>query len=323
MWWPVVIATAALLLTCCVAAAVLPSAPGRRRLRPLANTRRLTALPEYARAARLQSVSTIAVLVLLVALFATAVLAAARPQGPDEGFAAAHPEDVMLCVGQPVTDPSTGALLRSFAGQATTGAQTGRIGLTSVNLRVVPMTRDYQYAATRFGDFARLSGAPRDDPAGQAFAPDVAYTDYAPSVADVLALCLTGFPAFDTTSTNRRSLIYLGPPTYPEDPARRRSLYTDRQVEDMAARAGVQVNAITAAGGDPWLQGITQRTGGRLVDQSDVAVAVQRIRDNPPPVVLPDGTRVTDGTVDAPVVVLAVGLVIAALLTVTLVVLRR
>lgn len=43
----------------------------------------------------------------------------------------------MLCVANPVTEPTTGALLRHFARQA--GAfENERIGLTSRNTRVVP-----------------------------------------------------------------------------------------------------------------------------------------------------------------------------------------
>jgi hypothetical protein len=49
----------------------------------------------------------------------------------------------------------------------------------------------------------------------------------------------------------------------------------------------------------------------------------QRIGDRPAPLVLSDGTRVTGQTQDAPAVVLAVVLVVSAMLSVTLVVLRR
>jgi len=316
MWWPVAVIGIVALIGCFALAALLPSAPGRRRLRPLANTGRLTRLPEYARAARLQSASTIAVLALLVVLFGAAVLTAARPQGPDPGFAAAHPEDVMLCVGQPASEPTTAALLRYFAGPAATPESGARIGLTSANRRVVPLTRDHQYAGTRFSAIA--SG---DTAADDTFAPQVPYTDYTPSVADVLALCLTGFPGFEATSTHRRSVKYLGPPAYPQDQGGR-SLFTDQQVTDMAVRAGVQVNAITAPDAEE-LGAVVARTGGQLADQADLADGVQRIRRAPPPLVMPDGTTVTGASVDTPDAALAVGVVTTALLTVALVVLRR
>ena len=51
---------------------------------------------------------------------------------------------------------STGAFLTYFAGQARTYG-TQRIGLTSPNRRVIPMTRDYQYVAGKLNDLGRLS----------------------------------------------------------------------------------------------------------------------------------------------------------------------
>ena len=122
-------------------------------------------------------------------MFGAATWAAARPTGASKDFDAAHPEDIMLCVGQPVTDAATAELLDYFARQAITSPQAQRIGLTSVNRRLVPLTRDHQYAAARFGDYA---GAHQAQSAS--FAPPVPYTDYAASVNDVLALCLSGFP---------------------------------------------------------------------------------------------------------------------------------
>ena len=84
--------------------------------------------------------------VLLGLLFGAAVLASARPTGWWWSSAAADPpQDIMLCVGQPVTDKTTGDFLTYFADQARTYG-TQRIGLTSPNRRVIPMTRDYQFA---------------------------------------------------------------------------------------------------------------------------------------------------------------------------------
>ncbi|TFV55068.1 hypothetical protein E4P42_24075 [Mycobacterium sp. PS03-16] len=320
-WWPIALAGSLCLLACFALAALLPLAPDRRRLRPLANLGRLTRLPEYARAARLRSVSTVATLVLLVVLFGAAVVAAARPTGSDTAFDRDHPRDVMLCVAAPPTDPTAGALLRHFAGQAET-YQTERIGLTSTNTRLVPLTRDYQYAAARFADFAR---AGQDGAAAARFSPPVRYVDYAASVEDVLALCLTGFPDFDEKSTHRRSVVYLGPPTLRAPGEQRPALFDRDRVAELADRAGAQVNVITTAD-DPVLRALTDRTDGDFAvatDESAVTAAAERIGDHPAPLVLPDGTRVTGGSQDSPVVVLAVVLVATALLTVTLVVLRR
>lgn len=324
-WWLVAVAGLAALTACFALAAVIPLNPERRRLRPLAHIERLTRLPEYARAARLRSVSTVLTLVLLVILFGAAAVTAARPTGVDRGFEAAHPEDLMLCAGAPVTDPATGALLRHFAAQAD-GFQTQRIGLTSVNNRVVPLTRDYQFAAGRFGDFAALSQRPDADPAAvAAFTPRVRYVDYAAGVEDVLALCLTGFPDFEQKSSHRRSLIYLGPPDLRAPGEARPALFDPQRVTGLAEQAGVQVNVI-AQGDDAALRSLAERTGGQyIVATTDAAVTdgLDRIAEHPPALVLDDGTRVTSRSQDAPAVVLAVVLVTTALLSVTLVVLRR
>jgi hypothetical protein len=324
-WWPITVLGMLALLACFALAVLLPLAPDRRRLRPLANIARLIRLPEYARAARLRSVSTVATLVLLVLLFGAATVAAARPTGADDTFARAHPEDVMLCVADPVTDPATGALLRHFA-QRAAGYQTERIGLTSVNARVVPLTRDYQYAAGRFGDLARASEVPDPGAAliGEFTAP-VTYTDYAPSVDDVLSLCLTGFPDFEQKSSHRRSVIYLGPTTLraPDEP--RPALFDAQRVADLADAAGAQVNVITS-GDDAALRQLADRTGGQFTvaaGESAVRDGLEQIDSRPVPLVLPDGTRVTGQTHDAPLPILAVVLVVTALLSVTLVVLRR
>lgn len=324
-WWLVAVAGLAALAACFVLAVVVPLNPQRRRLRPLAHIDRLTRLPEYARAARLRSVSTVLTLVLLLVLFGAAALTAARPTGVDRGFDAAHPEDLMLCVGSPVTDPATGVLLRHFAERADS-YQAQRIGLTSANDRVVPLTRDYQFAAGRFGDFAALSQRPDPDPALVAeFSPRVRYVDYAAGVEDVLALCLTGFPDFGQKSSHRRAMIYLGPPDLRAPGESRPALFDPQRVTGLADQAGVQVNVI-AQGDDAALRALAERTGGRYsVATSDAAVgeSLERIGAHPPPLVLDDGTRVTSRNQDAPVAALAVVLVTTALLSVTLVVLRR
>ncbi|WP_422743752.1 hypothetical protein ACN27E_18870 [Mycobacterium sp. WMMD1722] len=324
-WWWIAAAALACLALCFALAAGLALSPDRRALRPLANVTRLTRLPEYVRAARLQAISTVLTLALLLVLFTAAAVAAARPTGVDDTFDAVHPQDLMLCVGAPVTDPSTGTLLRHYARQAD-GYQTQRIGLTSVNSRVVPLTRDYQYAAARFADFAALSQTPRPDRAAlRSFAAPVRYVDYAAGVEDVLALCLTGFPGFEQTSSHRRSIVYLGPPDLRDPGEPRPELFDARRVTDLAERAGAQINVV-AAGEDAALRSLTERTGGRFVvatDDAGVTRGLDQIDAGPPPLVLADGTRVTSRTEDAPVPVLAVVLVVTALLSVTLVVLRR
>ncbi|MBO0679911.1 hypothetical protein JRC04_20780 [Mycolicibacterium sp. S2-37] len=324
-WWLIAVAGFGCLLACFALATLLRLSPDRRALRPLANIARLTRLPEYARAARLQAVSTVLTLILLVVLFAAAVVAASRPTGVDRTFQAAHPEDLMLCAGAPVTDVATGAFLRHYAELADT-FETQRIGLTSVNSRVVPLTRDYQYAAGRFNDFAALSQTPDPDPATvRAFAAPVRYVDYAADVDDVLALCLTGFPGFEQKSSHRRSIVYLGPPSLRDPAESRPALFDSDRIAELADRAGVQINVV-AAGDDAGLRTLAERTGGQFAvaaDAAGVSQSLDRIDAAPTPLVLSDGTRVTSRSEDSPVPVLAVVLVVTALLTVTLVVLRR
>ncbi len=81
IWWVVAIA-GCLALAGCVGLALWgrqPADPGE--LRPLANTARLTALPEYVRAARLRTISAVIAMVMLTVAFAASVLVAARPTG--------------------------------------------------------------------------------------------------------------------------------------------------------------------------------------------------------------------------------------------------
>ncbi|HEX2286042.1 MAG TPA: hypothetical protein VHI10_14650, partial [Mycobacterium sp.] len=233
----------------------------------------------------------------------------------------------MLCVGQPVTDQATGEFLSYFAQQSRTYG-TQRIGLTSPNRRVVPLTRDYQYAAQKFGDLAELSA-----PQGQtmrnriaSFAPAVSYVDYAPSVADILSLCMTGFPSFESSSSHRRSLIYLGPGEIRRPDETRPSLFTDQQVTDMAGNAGIQINALASStqGG---LRSVVESTGGQYFSidphNSDPAADLDAIRDSPPNATKPAETTVTGWFGDSPTVPLTVALVVSTLLCLSLMVLRR
>ncbi len=241
----------------------------------------------------------------------------------------------MLCVGQPVTDAATGEFLSYFARETTTyGSE--RIGLTSPNRRVVPLTRDYQFAAGRFGDYAQASRAQAEADAGtlppaesvalrtrtDSFSTPVAYDDYAPTVADVLALCLTGFPDFQSDGETRRSLIYLGPGALRAPGDSRPSLFTDAQVTEMAQRAGVQINAVATPGRETdALATITGVTGGQFyrfdaTDSAGIDRYLDAIRAAPAP-------AQESGRGDSPVVVLVAALALAALLGVALMAVRR
>ncbi|OBG95617.1 hypothetical protein A5697_24015 [Mycobacterium sp. E3251] len=321
-WWPVGAIGLACFAAVVALAIWLPMTAARRRLRPLANVARLTRLPEYAKVARLRSLSTIVTLVVLTAMFGAASWAAARPAVPSNDFDAAHPEDIMLCVGQSVTDPATAELLDYFTRQAGTSPPRQRIGLTSVNRRLVPLTRDHQYAAARFGEY---TGAHAAQPAS--FAPAVPYTDYATSVNDVLALCMSGFPPVEEGGTHRRSVIYLGPSDLRAAGDSRAGLFTDAGVRDVVQRAGTQLNVIDTApsSASSSLVALVERTGGRYLapGRGSVIKAVNEIRAHAPPARLADGTVVAADVRDEPAVPLVIALLSAAVLSVALLVLRR
>ncbi|WP_374025471.1 hypothetical protein [Mycobacterium sp. HNNTM2301] len=321
-WWPVAVVGLACFSAVITLAALLPMTAARRRLRPLANVARLTRLPEYARIARLRSLSTVVTLIVLTVMFGASTWAAARPTTASKDFDAKHPEDVMLCVGQPVTDASTVELLDYFARKAATSPPAQHIGLTSTNRRVVPLTRDQQYAAARFEEFAGVHEAQL-----ASFAPPVPYTDYTPNVNDVLALCLSGFPPEDLYNAHRRSVIYLGPSNLPAGGERRAALFTDDGVRAMAGRAGAQINVVdtapSAASGS--LVALAEKTRGqyRALGPQSVTSALNDIRAHTPPARRADGTTVTADFSDAPVQPLAIALLSAAVLSVALLVLRR
>jgi hypothetical protein len=329
-WWPVVVAGLVCLAAAIALAAQLPMEQVRRQLRPLANTARLTRLPEYARLARTRALSMIVTLVLLVLLFGAAVLATARPTG--WWWAASTsgaPEDIMLCVGEPVTEQATSEFLTYFAQQSRTYG-TERIGLTSPNRRVVPMTRDYQYAAGKFGRYANVAHRQSDveTAAVASFSPSVSYVDYAPSVEDIPALCMTGFPSFQERSNHRRSLIYLGPSMIRAPDEARPSLFSEQRVTEMADNAGIQINAITTSAQDTAnLRAITESTGGQYFQfdsgGANLAAQLDSIRRNPPEAALPAGTTVTAWFGDSPTIPLVVAVVASTLLCLSLMVLRR
>jgi hypothetical protein len=281
-WWVAAILGCVGLAICIAAALLQPMDRERRRLRLLANVGRLTRLPEYRRAARLRTLSAVVALILLVLAFGAAVVAAARPTGlPSAAHQSndARPEDIMLCIGGPSTDPAVGATLRYFADRVKTFG-TQRIGLSTDNRRVVPLTRDYQYAAAQFSKYAAAS-----EPSGDAlmWAPAVSYADYAGGVEDVLAMCLTGFPSFDQKTAQRRSLIYVGPKSRRAPGETRPVLFTTDAVRDLAEAADVQINIVSAGAASGALDALARDTGGQSFSgDSGVAGDLSEIGDHPP-----------------------------------------
>lgn len=277
-WWIVAIGGCVALAVGIVAAALWPMAGVRVRLRPLANTARLTRLPEYRRAVRRRTLWLAVTALLLVAAFAAAVLTAARPTGLPSagGDRPAQPAgDIMVCAGAPPTDPAVAAALRYFADQAPTlGAE--RIGLTSPNRRVIPLTRDYHYAAAQFAETARPRG-------GERLIADVSYADYAGGVEDVLAMCLTGFPDFGEPAGQPRTLIYVGPASIRAAGDPRAQLFSTDRLRRLATSAAVQVNAVVSGPDAGTFEQLARATGGRSVPAgADPAADLAAIRAHPP-----------------------------------------
>lgn len=329
-WWPVAVAGLACAAVAVALALLLPMEQARRELRRMANTSRLTRLPEYARLARARLASMLVAVALICLLIGATVLAGARPSGwwwsaapPDP------PDDIMLCVGEPVTEPVTGEFLTYFSDQARTYG-TQRIGLTSPNRRAIPMTRDYQYVAGRLGDLAQLSRDRAADAGVNAasFSPAVSYVDYASSVEDILALCMTGFPSFESSSSHRRSLIYLGSGQLRDAGETRPALLTADQVTAMASGAGIQINALSTSSRNAGsLPAIAKSTGGQYFSldgrQDQLTGDLDAIRSSPPAATAPAEQATTSWFGDAPAVPLGVAVVASMLLCLSLLVLRR
>ncbi len=315
-WWPVAAAGLGAVVLAIALAVLVPVTGAQDRRLPLANTARLTRLPEYRAVLRRQTGAAAVALILLILLCVATVLTSARPTGTASGADASAPrEDIMLCVGAPAGDEATEKFLGYFARQSTTyGSQ--RIGLTSLNRRLIPLTRDYQFAAGRLADFARAA------PNAPDFTARVEYDDYTPTVADALALCITGFPDFQTVGDTARSLIYLGPGALRPPGDDTASLYTDAQATELAQRAGVQINAIATAGRDTeTLSAATEATGGQFFrfDPEAVDGQLDTIRSAAPSA---PGDR-ADTTEDAPTVAVLAALALSALLGVSLMAVRR
>lgn len=360
-WAAMLIAGAGALAAVIAWALLAPLVKNTAALRPLAHVDRLTGMPEYARAARIRFWCMLTALLLLLVVFTAALLSTARPVGfsaATRNFEAAHPEDIMVCVGEPVTDPTTAGYLNYFAQQIRRFG-TQRIGLTSPTLRVVPLTRDYDYAATQFARFGTLAAlqhqldTTKELPGPQAeqlrsglddFSRTVSYVDYTRSAADILALCMTGFPSFEDKSTRRRSLIYLGYSDFRGTQETRPSLFSDQRIKDLAASGGIQINVINRADvikspapANEALAAIAGATAGRYsvynpagtageaVSGTDTTLAalLDAVRDHPPDVVLPSGTVITRRSWDYPDLPLLASLIAVTALFAALAVLRR
>jgi hypothetical protein len=321
IWWVVAIAGILGLAICIVAALLKPMRTEQRRMRLLANVERLTQLPEYRRAARLRTLSAVAAILLLTVVFGAAVVAAARPTGlpstanRSDGIA---PEDIMLCMGGEPTDPAVRSTLRYFS-ERVTGFTTQRIGLTTADRRIVPLTRDYQYAAARFNDFAAAAERAGDD---ARWAPAIDYINYSGDVEDVMALCLTGFPSFDQPAAQRRSVIYVGPDSRRAPDETRPALFTADAVRGLAERGGVQINVLMSEPGGGALETLARETGGRSFSADSTTVAdLAEIRENPPPQTTSVDSAVR--SVETPDVPLVLALVALAGLVMWPVVMRR
>ncbi|MDY6997654.1 MAG: hypothetical protein SW019_13720 [Actinomycetota bacterium] len=318
IWWPVIVIGGLGVIAAIALAVLIPARRSPGAGLALANTTRLTRLPEYRAVLAARTRSTATVLAALLVLFGATVVASARPSGTATDGAGPG-EDIMLCVAEPAGSEATGRLLTSFARRAGTDATT-RIGLTSLNRRVVPLTRDHQFAAERFGDHARVSQNPAAAPPEQPLTAPVEYTDYAPTLADVLALCLSGFPGFPAAGDTDRSVLYLGPGELRVPDDDRATLFTEQQVADMARTAGVRIDALATAGRPTGaLAAVSGQTGGLFLryDPAGLSGQLDEIR-------AAQAARGTDEhRTDDPTVVLIAALLLSGLLGIALLAVRR
>ncbi len=138
----------------------------------------------------------------------------------------------------------------------------------------------------------------------------------------MLALCLTGFPGFESAGDTRRSLIYLGPGALRSPDDSRPSLFTDAQVTEIAQRAGVQINAIATPGRETEALDRDHRRDRRAVLPLRHRGPRRRPRRDPRrPAAREDGLGADRG--DSPVLVLVAALALASLLGVSLMAVRR
>ncbi|ADG96716.1 conserved hypothetical protein [Segniliparus rotundus DSM 44985] len=356
-WAPVFDIGKFLLMGGVLGAALLPvRARTGTALRPLARVERLTALPEYVRAVRIQRALLIVTTMSVLAVLVCVLYASARPVQAERagGSGHRHPDDVMLCVASPVTSPMASALLSYYQREAAALAeQPGsgqRIGLTSPTLRALPLTADHAFAARQLRRFAGLANLAAAAAAGQqlteqqakdladgqdAFSRTVRYVDYQPNFIDTLASCVIGFPDHASPSGRRRSVVYLGPTD--ERPASgSRTVYSPGSLAQLTAEAKAQINIIQIApGGGPGAQpqGVskteTDVSGGKFFAFSDTADpaaltgALDQIRANRP--ALAAGAEAVPPEVEAdnPSRVLGFAVGFATLLALCLAVIRR
>jgi hypothetical protein len=108
----------------------------------------------------------------------------------------------------------------------------------------------------------------------------VSYADYTPSVEDVVAMCVTGFPPFDRKADQRRSLIYVGPQASSGGAP---ALFTADRVAELARQAGVQVNVLTTGAATGSMADLAHDTGGQAFSaDSDVTAHLDQIRQHSP-----------------------------------------
>ncbi|EFV13519.1 hypothetical protein [Segniliparus rugosus] len=341
-----------LLLAVVLAAALLPMRRGAgKTLRPLAHVERLTELPEYARAVRIQRALVIATAVAVLATLGCALYAAARPLEVERSGNAGreHPDDVMLCVALPATNPVAAAFLAYYQKRAE-AFTSQRIGLTSQTLRVMPLTADHAFASGQLGRFAglaKLSAAAAEGKQlteqetktladGQdAFSRTVRYSDYQPNFIDTLASCVIGFPDHASPSGRRRSVVYLGPTD--ERPASgTRTAYSSGGLAQLVQEAKAQINIVQVAPGagqGTQPQGVakteTEVSGGKFfafsdsADPASVAGALDQIRAHRPALTEGAEPEPPEREVDDPTLVLALAIGFATVLSLCLAVIRR
>lgn len=319
-WWAVIAAGCVALAGCLAFALLRPRAARSEELQPLANTSRLTRLPEYRRALRWHTITAGVTMTLLLAALAATTVTAARPTGlpsTNRHHRASQPEDIMVCVGAPVTDTAVRSSLTFFAG-AIGDFGTERIGLTSANRRIVPLTRDYQYATEAF---SRYSEAAQQHGDLRPFVSPVSYAGYAESTTDLLALCMTGFPSFPARSAHRRSLVYIAPRTC-AIPGRSQLFEADR-VRNLAVNADIQVNALLTGSCAGELPALARSTSGRALRvDADASAQLRDIRSHAPPdSSMPAG--VAGGPAETPDVPLSIAIAVVVMVSAWTVVVHR
>jgi hypothetical protein len=350
-WWWVVIVGSVALVVIVAAAFFWRMRQQPRSLRPLAWVGRLTGLPEYVRAYRRYRILLAAIAITTVTVLMCAIVATARPvssQATAAEVSRAHPEDVMLCLQDNPESHDASVLLSYFRDQAAK-FDTQSLGLTFHTLRVIPLTRDYPFLRDelgRFASLARLKSAQHPTPEDAAvlhqaeaeFGRSVGYSDYQLTVNDALAMCMKGFPGVGKPSDARRSVIYLGPAGASTAP-----IFSDAALTGLAKSSGIQLNVLTRTTVDAGstVSGIAAATGGRFISyvgadakngsgagQQDAMDSALRshlddIRAHPPVVTRSDGTVLVEQVRDRPDLVLAIGLGIVIVFSISLAGVRR